>query len=486
MASIAPRERSTFRAGLGTLVVMGLLVRLGLRFRRGFGRVTPEPFVLAVALSVVVLLAALAFGDWPGAPSEASLPERVGVALETWAGGGLWKLLAFAMQATLMLVVGTALAEAPIVQRGITGLVRLASGPRTLVGLTAAVSIGLALLSWSLSLIGGALLAREAGRVSEREGWRLHYPLLCAAAYSGMMVWHGGLSGTAPLKVTAEKDLVEVLGPELAAKLGTMPLGETLFSPLNLVITGGLFLLGPIFFAFLTPKRGRDPSAQPPPVHDDAESVADKPAANRLEALERSPWIVWLLALPMLAGLVSIVLHRGVGQLDLDTVNLALWTLAMLLHGRPDRFLAACERGIRGCTGIVLQFPLYAGIMALMAASGLSGLLSSVIATAGPALLGLATFLSAGLVNLLVPSGGGQWAVQGPIAMQAALDTGVEPKTLLMAIAYGDQWTNMIQPFWALPLLAVTGVRARDIVGYTCLWMLFGGVWMGLGLVLLG
>ncbi|MFV8754762.1 TIGR00366 family protein [Nannocystaceae bacterium ST9] len=466
---------------------MGLLVRLGLRFRRGFGRVTPDPFVLAVVLTVTVLLAALAFGDWPGAPAAAGLPQRIGVALEAWAGSGLWKLMSFGMQMTLMLVVGTALAEAPIVQRGISGLVRLASGPRTMVGLTAAVAIGLALINWSLSLIGAALLAREAGRVSEREGWRLHYPLLCAAAYTGLMVWHGGLSGTAPLKATSEKDLIEVLGPELTAKVGVMPLSDTLFSPLNLFVTIGLFLIGPLLFAFMTPKRGRDPDPQPPPrLVDDAIVGFEPPPADRMEALERSPWIAWLLGFPMLAGLVLITIRRGAGQIDIDTVNLGLWVIAMLLHGRPDRFLAACERGIRGCTGIVLQFPLYAGIMALMAASGLSAMLSRAIASAGPELLGLITFLSAGLVNLFVPSGGGQWAVQGPIAMQAAVDTGVEPATLLMAIAYGDQWTNMIQPFWALPLLAVTGVRARDIVGYTCLWMLVGGVWIAAGMLLFG
>jgi short-chain fatty acids transporter len=467
---------------------MGPLARLGLRFRRGFGRVTPEPFVLAVMLTVLVLLAALVFGEWPGTSASAPLPQRVGVALETWAGGGLWKLLAFAMQATLMLVAGTALAEAPIVQAGITRVVRIARGPRTLVGLTAAVSIGLALLSWSLSLIGGALLAREAGRVSEREGWRLHYPLLCAAAYSGMMVWHGGLSGTAPLKATSTKDLIEVLGPELAAKVGVIPLSETLFSPLNLFVTGGLLVLGPLVFGFMTPARGCDPDPRPPRPTVDVVAAPSEAveSGDRLDALERSPWIVWLLGVPMLAGLGVIAIRRGFAQLDLDTVNLALWVAAMLLHGRPDRFLTACDRGIRGCTGIVLQFPLYAGIMAIMAASGLSALLSTWIAATGSELLGVVTFLSAGVVNLFVPSGGGQWAVQGPIAMQAALDAGVEPATLLMAVAYGDQWTNMIQPFWALPLLAVTGVRARDIVGYTCLWMLLGGVWIGGALLVFG
>lgn len=466
---------------------MGPLVRLALRFRRGFGRVTPDPFVLAVVLTALVLLAALAFGTWPGTPAHETLGARVGLALDHWAGKGLWKLLAFAMQMTIMLVLGTALAEAPPVQRGIAGLVRLASGPRTLVGLTAAGSIGLALLNWSLGLIGGALLAREAGRVSEREGWRLHYPILCAAGYAGMMVWHGGLSGTAPLKATSEKDLVEVLGPELTAKLGTLPLDTTLFSPLNLVVSLGLFLLGPLLFAFMTPKRGRDAEAQPPPPEREGTTpVRESAPETTLERIERSPFVTWLLAFPLLAALVLLGGRRSFAQLDIDTVNLALWLLALLLHGRPDRFLAACDRGVRGCAGIVVQFPLYAGIMALMASSGLSAMLSTAIASTGPELLGLVTFLSAGLLNLLVPSGGGQWAVQGPIAMQAALDTGASPSTLLMAIAYGDQWTNMIQPFWALPLLAVTGVRARDIVGYACLWMIFGGVWIGAVVLVLG
>jgi short-chain fatty acids transporter len=124
--------------------------------------------------------------------------------------------------------------------------------------------------------------------------------------------------------------------------------------------------------------------------------------------------------------------------------------------------------------------------MAVMAASGLSGRLTAIVSAAGPDLLAPLTFLSAGLLNLLVPSGGGQWAVQGPIIMEAARATGLAPGTVLMAMAYGDQWTNMLQPFWALPLLAVTGVRARDIVGYTVVWMLLGGAWIVLGLVVMG
>jgi short-chain fatty acids transporter len=303
------------------------------------------------------------------------------------------------------------------------------------------------------------------------------------------MTWHGGLSGTAPLKATTEKDMIEVLGQPLAQQIGTIPLEHTLFGPLNLFISGGLLLLGPLLFWAMTPREGEDPApqAQPDSIAGDAESVAwEPPPADALEGIERSTVVTWALGLPLFAALVLQLTRRGLGNLDVDTMNLALWVLALLLHGRPHRFLDACSKGMQSCLGIVLQFPLYAGIMAMMTASGLGARLTSVVSSVGAELLAPLTFLTAGLLNLFVPSGGGQWAVQGPIVMEAARVTGVDPAPVLMAVAYGDQWTNMLQPFWALPLLAVTGVRARDIVGYTVLWMIAGGAWVLLGLTLFG
>lgn len=445
--------------------------------------------MLAVGLSLLVLITAVVAGDWPGTPGSERLALRVSAGLEAWGSTGLWKLLSFAMQMVMMLVLGTALAEAPVVRRGIAKLARLPRSPRVLVAITALVSIALGLLSWSLSLIGGAILAREGGRQAKLRGWQLHYPILSAAAYSGLMVWHGGLSGTAPLKATTTKDMVEVLGEQLAGQVGTISLEHTLFSPLNLFVSGGLLVLGPLLFAALTPREGEDPAPQPQSEQVagaglDPEPGWEPPLTDPIERIERSPVVVWALAFPLLAALVASVAREGVASIDINTVNLALWVLALLLHGRPHLFVAACTKGLQTCTGIVLQFPLYAGIMAVMAASGLSAQLTTLVSSAGPALLAPVTFLSAGLLNLLVPSGGGQWAVQGPIIMQAALETGVDTGHVLMAMAYGDQWTNMLQPFWALPLLAVTGVRARDIVGYTVLWMIGGGMWMLLGLTL--
>lgn len=444
---------------------------------------TPDPFVLASGLTMLTLALALAFGETDAGPSGVTALELS----FAWTGSGVWNLLAFSMQACVMLVLGTALAETPVFQRLIRRLVGVARTPRALVGLTAGVAIALGLVNWSLSLIGGALLAKAAGGRAREEGWSLHYPLLCAAAYAGLMVWHGGLSGTAPLKVTNASDVAEVLGADLAGRVGVIPLDRTIFSSLNLMVSGGLLVMGPLLFMTLTPPAGSDVQAMTAPAP--RERGVDEPEGGReeegwIDRIESSSVFTRGLALMMFAGLGVFFVRRGVARLDLNTVNLTLWCLAMVLHRGPRQFLAACQRGIEGCSGILIQFPLYAGIMGLMKVSGLSVKLTALVAGAGANALAGLTFLSAGAVNLFVPSGGGQWAVQGPIIMEAAIRAGVSPETVLMAMAYGDQWTNMLQPFWALPLLAITGVRARDIVGYTALWMLAGGAWMLGGLLL--
>ena len=447
---------------------MSALARLGISARSGLGRVVPDPFAIAVLLTVAVMLAALGAGR---APLDL---------LRDWSSGsGLWTLLAFTLQMCTMLVLGTALAAAPPVRAGLAALVQRAPSPRALVALVALVSILLSLLNWSLCLVGGALLAREAGRVAARRGFSLHYPLLCAAGYAGMMTWHGGFSGSAPLKATTAAGMEEVLGAELAARAGTVPLTDSVLGPLNLLVSGGLLVLGPLLFYWLTPRPGDDPQAVAAPDPDEPPVAPAAPApTTTVERIERSSAIVWLLALPMAAALGLTLAEKGVARLDFDTVNLVLWCAALVLHGRPARFVAACDDGVRGCTGIILQFPLYAGIMGIMAGAGLSAAISRTLSAVGEGAFSLVVFLCAGLLNLLVPSGGGQWAVQGPILVDGALALGLPVSDVMMAMAYGDQWTNMLQPFWALPLLAITGVRARDIIGYAAIWMVAGGVWI--------
>jgi short-chain fatty acids transporter len=157
-----------------------------------------------------------------------------------------------------------------------------------------------------------------------------------------------------------------------------------------------------------------------------------------------------------------------------------MFALGLLLHGSARSYVRAVEDGAAGCAGIIVQFPIYGGIMAMMSASGLTRRFSEwMSAGATQETLPALTFVAATLVGLFVPSGGAQWSIQGPIALDSGLRLGVDPGAMVMAVGYGDELANMLQPFWALPLLAITGVKARDIVGYTAVVMLVAGLWMG-------
>lgn len=465
-----------------------MLPRLGARISDAFRATAPDPFVLAILLSAVTFLAAL----WMVGSGETLNEPAWRVVLSMWQGPeGFWSLLAFGMQMCLILVTGHALAASPPIARLLRSV---AAAPRTGRGAVAMVSImaiGFGLINWGLGLIVGAILARDVGRAMRAKGVGAPGPLLAAAGYTGMMTWHGGLSGSAPLDAADAAALTARVGPELAAAVGgSVPLSETTWTTLNGVTTLGLWVIVPALLALMCP-RGGD-AAAPAPVAPEAPpnpaQPSDAPQGWAPRFLERSPALSWLIAAPMLVWLAGEFGAKGLGALNLNTANLAFLAIGLVLHGSPLRYATAIEEAARGCAGIVLQFPLYAGIIGMMKGSGLAAWISEwfVRASGGTeAGLSLTMFLSAGLVNMFVPSGGGQWAVQGPIALGAAVDAGVSPGKLVMAVAYGDQLTNMLQPFWALPLLAITGCKARDIVGYTAIAMAAGGAWIALCLAIL-
>lgn len=468
-----------------------MISRMGASISRVFERTAPDPFVLAVLLTAVTVVLALVFGSFPDEPGRAV------ALLDSWRGeSGLWRFLAFAMQMCLILVTGHALAASGPVSKLIG---TLAAGPRgagsaaAMVGLVASV---FGLVNWGLGLIVGALLAREVGRSLERRGVRAHYPLLAGAGYMGMLVWHGGMSGSAPLTMTTRAGAEKVLPAGVLEHFESgVPLGETVLSPMNLVATAGLLVIVPVVLWLLTPGRGQEVRGIGEfGIEDSGEEVRESRAggpSHQREVgrsvpdwLHETPLVAWGLGLALLAGVWRYGSVEGVGRVGLNEVNAAMLGLGLLLHGSTGSYGRAAEAGARGCAGIMLQFPLYAGIMALLVSSGLVERFSRLLAEAGDSgTMPLLAFVSAAVVNFFVPSGGGQWAIQGPIALEAGAAVGVSPGKMIMAVAYGDQLTNMLQPFWALPLLAITGVKAREIVGYTCVVMAAAGVWLGLVLV---
>lgn len=470
-----------------------MIDRLGLRVSAVFRRTAPDPFVLAIVLTILAAALALTLGypaDVDGVRPGAG--DRLLRLLDAWRGeDGVWRFLAFGMQMCLILVTGHALAASRPVRALLDRLARLPRSTRQGVVLVSVTACVAALVNWGLGLIVGAILARSVGRSLSRRGVPLHYPLVCAAGYTGLLVWHGGLSGSAPLTVTTLEGAAKVLPAGTLQRLGEggIPLSETILSPMNLFVTLGLVVLTPMILALMVPKRMQDVASIQEFVEDEVEDDVPGPddpagAATPAERLDRSWVVAWLLVLPLGVALARFVGLKGLDSVGLNEINAAMLALGLACHGSARSYMQAVEQGARGCAGIIVQFPLYGGIMGMLAASGLVARFARELAAGGEQAVPMLTFLAAAVINLFVPSGGGQWGIQGPVALEAGLAAGVEPGKMVMAVAYGDELTNMLQPFWALPLLAITGVKARDMVGYTAVLMLGAGVWMAVGLLL--
>ncbi len=437
---------------------------MGDYFSRWAEKYMPDPFLFAVLLTFLTMGMGVALTD-----------NGLFDMIKHWSGG-FWALLGFSMQMCLILVTGYALATTKLVRAGID---RLADVPKTsgaAVALVAFVTIIAGYVNWGLGLIVGALMAREVAIRGYRKGIPMHYPLLGAAGYVGLAVWHGGLSGSAPL-------LVATQGHFLEKEIGIIPVAETLLSPLNIAVALFLLVALPLLFKMLQPAEADFlPIDRVIPDIDqilrggEEETVDDARSRFFASKLEDSVLVSFIIGL---SGMAFVVYHFGTKgfDLNLDIVNFTFLFLGILLHKTPINYVRAITDGTKGCAGIILQFPFYSGIMGMMKASGLIVVIANwFIAISTAVTYPLFTFLSASLVNIFVPSGGGQWAVQGPIVVKAAQALGVSLPKAVMALAYGDQWTNLFQPFWALALLGLTGLKARHIMGYCMAVMLMGAV----------
>ena len=432
----------------------------------------PEPFIFAILLTFVA--AAIAMPVCHQTPLEV---------VEHW-GGAVWNLLAFAMQMALVLVCGSALAAAPAVKRGIEALARVPKTPAAAIALVTVVSALACWLNWGFGLIVGVIFAKEIAR--QLQG--VDYRLLIASAYSGFVVWHAGLSGSIPLTMATPGEALAVATN--GALTAPVPVGQTILDPHNLVMV--LLVIVGITLAntLMHPRQGvvtvdpvlleeETPATSPSTPH------TDKTPAQRLE---QSPVLSWLIAAMFVVFLAVRLGFRG-GSLDLGAVIMLFLSLGLLLHGTPVAYVRAFGKAATGAAGIILQFPFYAGIMGIITGVGASGIcMGTVLADAcirisNPVTYPLLTFLCAAVLNLFVPSGGGHWAIQAPIMFTAGADLGVDPGLTGTAIAWGDAWTNLIQPFWALPALAIARLSAKDIMGYCLIDLLVTGLIIGGGLL---
>ena len=424
----------------------------------------PTPFSIAVLLTFVTFILALFL-------TEPTIKKNHLIELLSSWEKGLWNppLLVFALQMMLMLVIGHVVALSGPIDSLIQKITIYCSNTARSAAIITFFTVLIALFNWGLGLIFGAIFARKVGEHAIKNKLSLNYPLIGAAGYSGLMVWHGGISGSAPIKIAEA-------GHFLEHKMGVISQSDTIFSSMNILASVLLLIILPLFMYILGKKNDINN------IKIDLDISTKENVSKKIEGVEK---IDHSKALAYFFGGIILFFsfykafiipdNISLNIITPNYINFVLLGIALVMHKNFYNFLAAVNDAIKGASGILIQFPLYFGIMGIMSYSGMVEMLSTFFVNiSNETTFPIFTFLSAGIVNIFVPSGGGQWAVQGPIIVEAANQLALSIPKSVMALAYGDQITNMLQPFWALPLLGITGLKASEILPYTIKLFLIG------------
>ena len=436
---------------------MGWLAGWGMVLTRWTERWIPDSWVIAVMLTLVVALLALTVGG--ASPATA---------LTAW-GDGLWALLSLTMQFTVMMVVAYACAVSPPLKRLFVWLASCPNPdkPRQAIILMALFSTVTAWLNWALSLVISAAFLPFMVRSNPRVDFRL----LVTCAYLGVgTVWHTGLSGSAPLIIATPDNFLIKAG----VLSETIPTTQTIFASFNLWYALVAGLVGILIAAILVPPAAVAVTASPAQADrlDALNESIQKPDSMRpAEKMEWWPGWSLIASSAMLLYFGLQIIEKGFGQTwTIDNYNLLFLALGLLLHWYPKSFLHACEQGIRNTWGIVIQYPLYAGIFGLMSYTALGEVLTAFfIDASSPRTFPSIVYLYSGVLNYFVPSGGSKWIVEASYLIPAGQTLGLSIPTVTLSYAYGDMTTNLLQPFWAIPILTVAGLRFGDIMGYCLL-----------------
>ena len=431
----------------------------------------PDAFIFVIVLSVLTFLLAVFNTD-------SSIIET----FEAW-GTGLPKLFTFTAQICIIMITAHALAHTRPVENILS---KIGSYPASQIQAYALVTFisGLAsLFAWSFGLIVGGIVSKFVAIGCAKKRIKIHYPLLVASAYSGYVIWHMGYSSSAALFVSsADHSLIN--------KIGIIPVTDTIFNPFNITIA--IFTL--VIITIVNPLMRPNNDSEINEIDSNVFRFTDKSDSDDMNKKIRSPaqviennrFISFFLAISLLL-FIGLIFYKKGFSLDLNIVSWSFLGIGLLLSNSPIHYVKLVNRASITVGPIILQYPFYAGIMGIMADTGLINVLAEKISSIATAdTLGFYSFLSGGLVNMFIPSGGGQWAVQGPVMIEAANYLNVKPYVIVLGVAYGDQWTNMIQPFWTIPLLAIAGLHMRQIMGYTFVIFIITGIIYGSAMLYLG
>lgn len=426
-------------------------------------RYLPDPFLYCAILTIITAVAALVW-----------TPSSPVMIADAWYNG-IWTILTFAMQMALVLATGVTLADAPAVKNVLR---RLASLPThqaaaaITVFLTAAIG---SWLNWGFGLVVGALVAREiAKRLRD-----VDFGFLVAAAYMGFMTWASGLSSSIALTTATHGNALNLVEKFTGKTAG---FDQTIFTYYNLVPVVLLVVLMPIILHFMAPEAKDMKRVDPERLREPGEPEMGE---RTFATIVNNSWIVTVLIVGM--GVVyaghNIATHGF--SLDINAFIFYAAMLGLLLHWRPIRYVHSFTAAAKTVGGILLQFPLYGGIMGIITATGLATLIAQwFVSFSTERTIAFWSFIASNIITLCVPSGGGHWAVQGPFMLPAAIKLGANPSMVAMGVAMGEQVANMLQPFWALPILAIAGLGIKDIMGYCVIALIVGLTLFGGSLLL--
>ena len=451
---------------------LGIFNSLSKPFVKLVEKYYPDAFIFVIVLSVLTFVLALVNTDSTAIQT-----------LEAW-GNGLPKLFTFTAQITIIMITAHALAHTSPIENILS---KIGSYPNSSIQAYALVTFisGIAsLFAWSFGLIVGGIISKFVAIGCTKKRIRIHYPLLVACAYSGYVIWHMGYSSSAALFVSSD-------GHSLMEEIGIIPVTETIFTSFNITLALITLLIITIVNPLMRPTNSSEIKEIDPNIFrfnskNNIEENLKLENRNFAQIIENTKVISLFVGFCLLFFIAYVFYQKGF-SLDLNLVSWTFLGLGLILSNSPIHYVKLVNKAAITVGPIILQYPFYAGIMGIMADTGLINVLAQKISEISSSeTLGFYSFLSGGLVNMFIPSGGGQWAVQGPVMIEAAKNLNVEPYVIVLGVAYGDQWSNMIQPFWTIPLLAIAGLHMRQIMGYTFVIFLITGVLYGGAMLFLG
>jgi short-chain fatty acids transporter len=423
-------------------------------------RYIPDPYLYAVILTFITVIAALIW-----------TPSGPIAIIEAWYNG-IWDILAFALQMALILATGIALANAPLIKKVLERLAAVPSqqaGAAITVFLTAAIA---SWLNWGFGLVVGAIVAREIAKRMRN----VDFGFLIAAAYMGFMTWASGLSSSIALAQATPGSALNIV-EKVTGKIAGFD--ETIFTKYNLLPVVLIIIIVPIALYFMGPDEKEMKKVDPEALIR-ADEIAEIAQDDTPATVLNNAWLVTLLLVLMGIIYLGHLIVTGRFSLDLNLFIFIALMLGLLFHWRPIRYVHAFDSGARTVGPILLQFPLYGGIMGIMTHTGLAAVIAvSFVEFSTARTLPFWSFVASNIISLFVPSGGGHWAVQGPFMVPAAVKLGVDPAMTAMGTAMGEQTANMIRPFWALPILAIAGLGIKDIMGYCVIALVIGFILYG-------